>query len=326
MLEEAFIKSAKTALEKEAKAVLKLSDRIGESFVKAVNTILSHKGKLVICGVGKSGLIGQKIAATMSSTGTSALFLHACDAVHGDMGIYEAGDPTILISNSGSTEECLRLMPLLKQFNSPIIAIVGRIDSPMAKQADIVLDASCDGEADPLGIVPTSSTTVALAWGDALACALITARNFTKIDFAKFHPAGQLGRTLLLKVKDVMHPVKECAVAKAHDLLKETVVKMTENPLGAACIVDDCGGLAGLITDGDIRRAFKCDCDFNKIQCADIMTKKPVSILPEASLGQAVALMEERPSNKRLSVLPVVDNSGKFAGIIRLHDIYQPKR
>ncbi|MBR4597232.1 MAG: SIS domain-containing protein, partial [Opitutales bacterium] len=199
-----FTDAARNVLLSEAKAIESLSKRLGKEFEDAVNLILGHKGKVIISGVGKSGWIGRKMAATLTSTGTPAVFLHACEAVHGDLGIYEAGDPTILISNSGATSECLRIMPVLKSFGYKNIALVGNQNSPMARDADITLDASFEREGDPIGIVPTTSTTTALAFADAIACALMAARNFSKEDFARFHPAGQLGRNLTYKVSDVM--------------------------------------------------------------------------------------------------------------------------
>ena len=314
---------ARATLECEANSILGAVKKLDENFVRAVETIMSHKGKLLVCGVGKSGLVGAKITATLSSTGTPAVFMHACDAVHGDLGVYEPGDPTILISNSGSTVECLRLIPILKNFNSTIIAMVGNTDSPMGRDSDIVLDVSSHGEADPLGIVPTNSTTLAMAMGDALACALMKARGFSKEDFARCHPAGQLGRNLLLKVGDVMHKEGECASAKASWTIREVVIEMTRKPLGAASVVDDSNRLIGLVTDGDLRRMLQKVVDLDAVKCADIMTKYPVSIEPDASLGKAVKLMEERKS--KISVLPVVGEKGEFLGLLRLHDIYQPQ-
>lgn len=314
---------AKATLECEANSILASVKRLDENFVRAVETILAHKGKLLVCGVGKSGLVGQKITATLSSTGTPAVFLHACEAVHGDLGVYEPGDPTILISNSGATVECVRLIPILKSFNSPIIALVGNIDSPMGRESDIVLDASSQGEADPLGIVPTNSTTLAMAMGDALACALMKARGFSKEDFARFHPAGQLGRNLLLKVGDVMHSAKDCATATASTSVREVVIAMTQKPLGAACVLNSENKIEGFITDGDLRRMLQTVVDLDALKCADIMTKSPICISPDASLGKAVEVMEGRQS--KISVLPVVNDAGEFLGLLRLHDIYQPQ-
>ena len=321
MNESDLISVAREVLKCEANSILSAVERLDSNFARAVDTVLSHKGKLLVCGVGKSGLVAQKIAATLSSTGTTAVFLHACDAVHGDLGVYEPGDPTILISNSGATVECVRLIPILKKFKSTIIALIGNVDSPMGRASDIVLDASSHGEADPLGIVPTNSTTLAMAMGDALACALMKARKFSKEDFAKFHPAGQLGRNLLLTVADVMTPAAECAVVSADDTIRKVVIEMTRKPLGAACAISADGTLEGLVTDGDVRRMLQNAVDLDSMKCSDIMTRKPVCAAAEDSLGQAVKLMEARKS--KLSVLPVISEGGKFGGLVRLHDIYQ---
>ena len=321
MNESDLISVAREVLKCEANSILSAVARLDSNFARAVDTVLSHKGKLLVCGVGKSGLVAQKIAATLSSTGTPAVFLHACDAVHGDLGVYEPGDPTILISNSGATVECVRLIPILKKFKSTIIALIGNVDSPMGRASDIVLDASSHGEADPLGIVPTNSTTLAMAMGDALACALMKARKFSKEDFAKFHPAGQLGRNLLLTVADVMTPAAECAVVSADDTIRKVVIEMTRKPLGAACAISADGTLEGLVTDGDVRRMLQNAVDLDSMRCSDIMTRKPVCAAAEDSLGQAVKLMEARKS--KLSVLPVISEGGKFGGLVRLHDIYQ---
>lgn len=316
-----FMNVAQSALECEANAISAAAKRIDKNFQKAVEIIMSHKGKLMICGVGKSGLVGQKMAATLSSTGTPAVFIHAGEAVHGDLGLYEPGDPTILISKSGATVECLRIIPLLKSFNSKIIALIGNTDSPMGKEADVVIDASVACEADPLGIVPTSSSTLALALGDAIACALISARGFTKSDFARLHPAGQLGKNLNLKVSDVMQGLEHCAIISPNTNIRQTVIAMTEKPLGAACICDDSGKLLGLITDGDIRRMLRQDIAIDKTTAEEIMTKSPVTTSADKSLVEAVRLMENRKS--KLSVLPVIGENLHAQGLIRLHDIYQ---
>ena len=323
MEDSELIALGKAVLNCEADTIKTATSRVGESFAKAIREILSHKGKLMVSGVGKSGLVGQKIAATLSSTGTPAVFMHACDAVHGDLGVYEPGDPTLLISNSGSTVECLRLIPILKKFNSTIIALIGNLDSPMGRDCDIILDASSCGEADPLGIVPTNSTTLAMAMGDAMACAWMKARGFSKEDFARFHPAGQLGRNLLLNVRDIMSPLSHCAVVNAANTVREVVIAMTRFPLGAACVLDENGVLTGIVTDGDVRRMLQSVVDLDALTCGEMMTKKPICIEPDASLGRAVKLMEERKS--KISVLPVVDGGGKCLGLLRLHDIYQPQ-
>ena len=236
---------AQAVLKVEAQALAAAADRLDHNLTKAVELLLAHDGKVVVSGIGKSGHIGQKIAATLASTGTPAVFLHAAEAVHGDLGIYTPGDPSILISKSGSTAELLRLIPVLRQFRSPLIAIVGNLNSPMAKQADVVLDARVEREADPLNLAPTCSTTVALALGDALAVALMMARRFTDQDFARYHPAGQLGRNLWLKVADVMHENDAVAWVKPETPLRQVIIAMSERPLGAACVVDEAVSVAG---------------------------------------------------------------------------------
>ena len=307
----------------EATAIKLAAKRLDDSFEKALDVILESKSKLVVCGIGKSGRIGTKLAATLSSCGISSVFLHAAEAIHGDLGVYQPGDPTIVLSKSGSTAEVLRLMPMFKKFESPVIAIVGNVDSPIASAADIVLDGSVESEADPLNLMPTSSSTVSLAIGDALAAALVQARDFTKEDFATYHPGGQLGRNLLLKVQDVMHPFDQIACAKAEETLRDVVIQMTKFPLGGACIVDDNNCLIGIITDGDIRRLLSKDGDILSLRIGDCMTKSPIFTRLNTSLGDAVRLMEDRSS--QISILPVLANEGKqLVGILRLHDAYQP--
>lgn len=319
---EKYMEAARHLMRCEAQALNSALEKLDENFERAVEIILAHKGKLMICGVGKSGLVGQKLAATFSSTGTPAVFMHAGEAVHGDLGIYEPGDPTILISKSGATLECMRVMPVLRKFNSKLIVIVGNTDSPMARLADVVIDASVACEGDPLGLVPTTSSTLALAMGDAIACALMSARGFKKEDFAIRHPAGQLGKNLTMNVEDVMHKEGECAFISPSSTLRESVIAMTKKPLGAACIIDENKNLLGIITDGDIRRLLQQHIELDRATASEIMTKSPVKISPEASLAEAVKLMEERPS--KLSVLPIVDSENRALGLVRLHDIYQP--
>ena len=315
---------AQAVLKAEAQALATAAARLDHNLTKTVELLLAHDGKVVVSGIGKSGHIGQKIAATLASTGTPAVFLHAAEAVHGDLGIYTPGDPSILISKSGSTAELLRLIPVLRQFQSPLIVIVGNLNSPMAQQADVVLDARVEKEADPLNLAPTCSTTVALALGDALAVALMLARRFTDQDFARYHPAGQLGRALWLKVADVMHQPEAVAWVKPDMPLRQVIIAMSQRPLGAACVVDDAFQLLGIITDGDLRRALLTHEDIRLLQAAGCMTRQPTTITPEASLKEAARLMEDRPS--QISVLPVVDSrSQRCLGLIRIHDIYQPE-
>lgn len=318
------MRAAKAAMEIEAQALTKACSKLDENFQKAVEIILDSKGKLVICGVGKSGHIANKLAATFSSMGTPSVFLHATEAVHGDLGLFESGNAVIMISKSGATAECLRIIPILKLFGAKIIAIVGNTNSPMALESDAVIDASVEQEADPIGLAPTASSTLALALGDALSCAVSHAKNFTKNDFAKYHPAGQLGRNLTIKVSSVMHAKENCAFISKDDSIRKAVIEMTQKPLGAACVVDENGKLIGLATDGDIRRMLQKDIEIDSTAVENIMTKSPITIRENANLGEAASLMEDRPS--KLSVLPVVDKNFKALGILRLHDVYQPTK
>ncbi|OYV48646.1 MAG: hypothetical protein B7X06_00935 [Verrucomicrobia bacterium 21-51-4] len=240
------------------------------------------------------------------------------------MGVYTPGDPTILISKSGATAELVRLIPVLREFQSPLIGVLGNIRSPLAEQVDVVLDATVSQEADPLGIAPTSSATLAMALGDALASALMLARGFGKEDFARFHPAGQLGRNLLLKVADVMHPMEAVAKVTQQASLREVVILLSEFPMGGACVVDEAGNLEGFITDGDIRRALKLHEDIRGLKASDLMTPNPTCTFPGVTIDEAVRQMEDRPS--QIYVLPVVEtNSKKCLGLLRLHDVYQPQ-
>ncbi len=318
------IATARHVLVEEARVLQAAVGRAESAVVRAAKLIFETKGKVVVTGVGKSGLVGQKIAATLCSTGTPAVFLHASEAFHGDLGIYHPGDPTILISKSGSTAELVRLVPLLIQLKSPRIAVVGRADSPIGRQSDIVLDIGVDREADMLGIVPTSSATLSLALGDALAVVLMKLRRFSEKDFARFHPAGQLGRNLLLTVAEVMHQTERVALVAPETPLREVLIAMTKFPLGAACVVDGARNLAGIITDGDIRRILQVHDDIRGLKACEVMKANPIRTTPTASLGEAAKLMEDRPS--QISVLPVVDTeTGKRClGLLRIHDLYQP--
>ena len=310
-------------MQAEAAAIELAAQRLGAEFERALELILQANSKLVICGIGKSGHIGTKLAATLSSCGVPSVFLHAAEAIHGDLGVYQPGDPTIVLSKSGSTAEVLRLMPMFQKFASPVIAIVGNMESPIAAAADVVLDGSVEREADPLNLMPTSSSTVSLAIGDALAAALVQARAFTKEEFATYHPGGQLGRNLLMTVGDVMHPAARVACARADETLREVVIAMTRFPLGGACVLDAEQHLLGIITDGDIRRLLSQDGDILNLQVGACMTKAPIATQPTVPLGDALRVMEDRSS--QISVLPVVaEQGGKFIGLLRLHDAYQP--
>ncbi len=317
------VEFAQGVLEAEARALLQMSQRLDGNITRAADILLNHTGKVVVSGVGKSGYVAQKIAATFSSTGTPAVFLHPAEALHGDVGVYHPGDPTIVLSKSGTTVEIMRLMPMLMQFKSPIIAIVGDSNSPIARRADIILDASVSCEADPLGIVPTSSAIASMAMGDVLACILMKRRRFQEKDFALLHPGGQLGRNLLYCVNEVMHKLSSVAVISQDTDLRQVVEAMTKFPLGAACVVDKNGILLGIITDGDIRRLLLSDGDVRKLKVSEMMIYNPVVSYPNMLLADALRIMEDRKS--KISVLPVVEHtSNKLLGLIRLHDMYQP--
>lgn len=311
---------ARAVLEAEANELHLAAGRLGDNFARALDLVVSRGAKVVVTGLGKSGHIAHKIAATLCSTGTPAVFLHAAEAAHGDVGVYCMGDPTILISKSGATVELLRLVPVLRSFRSPLIGILGNITSPLAAAVDIVLDASVHREADSLNLAPTSSSTVAMGIGDALAIALMRARKFSDEDFARFHPSGQLGRSLWLSVADIMHERSKTACIMPGDSIRQVVMTMTQCPLGAACVLDGSGALAGIITDGDLRRALQQHDDIRSLHARDIMTSRPVTISPEASLREAEILMEQRRSP--ISVLPVVDRDRCYLGLVRIHDLY----
>jgi len=311
---------ARAAIEIEAASLTRAAGRLDDELIRAVDLILAHPGKVVVTGIGKSGHIARKIVATLCSTGTSAVFLHPAEAIHGDLGIYTPGDPTLLISKNGSSRELLALVPMLREFQSPLIGILGSKTSPLAGQLDVLLDASVEREADPHNMAPTASAVTAMALGHALAIALMCARNFTPREFSRFHPGGQIGRNLLLAVREAMHTGDEVATVAPNTPLKEVIIAMTQRPLGGACVVAADGSLAGFLTDGDLRRALTAHDDIRALRAEDAMTKAPVTIGPDATLGEALERMERRRS--QISVLPVVDQSGRALGLLRLHDIY----
>ncbi len=321
---DSVLQAARQSMTVEAEALACLAERLDAEFLRAVDILHRHPGKIIISGMGKSGHIAQKIAATLSSTGTPAVFMHAGEARHGDLGIYHPGDPTILISKSGSTAELVHLIPILKDFDSQIIGIVGNTNSEIARHADAVLDASVCREADPLGLVPTSSIMTALAFGDALAAALITLKGFGGADFARFHPAGQLGRNLLNRVSDVMQPADKIAWVEGSQSLREVVIEMSRFPQGACCVGQPNRPLSGLITDGDIRRVLESVEDIRGITAETIMTRSPACIHEDAPLADAIKIMENRP--RQISVLPVLRvDGGACVGLLRIHDAYQPQ-
>jgi len=306
----------------ESEAIAKTADRLKQDEIERVVRILAAcKGKIVLLGVGKSGIIAQKIAATMTSTGTAAVYLHPSDALHGGIGIIQPDDVVIILSNSGETDEIIEMLPYLKHRQVPIVALVGNLRSTLARRADAVIDGSVEHEACPLNLAPTTSTTVALALGDALAMTLMQVKGLTPDDFAINHPAGQLGKRLTLKVADLMHGGTANPLVRSGAIWVEIVKGISDGGLGAVNVVDDAGRLAGIITDGDLRRTIqKCDpSSLANLNCYEIMTKDPAFASPELLAYDALRLMEDRPS--QISVLPVVDGDRVCIGLIRLHDI-----
>ncbi len=308
------LKEAKEIITQEAEALLKLANNLDEEFVKAIETLLDTKGRVILTGVGKSGLICKKIAATLSSTGTPAFFLHPADAAHGDLGMVKGEDTIIAVSNSGETEELLNIIPILKSFGIPIIAITNNPNSSLAKLADITLNLHVEKEACPLGLAPTASTTSTLALGDAIAAVLMKLKGFSSSDFAKFHPGGKLG-IRLSKLKDIMRTGDEIPSVSPEASLKEVICEISSKKLGATLVMKD-RELVGIITDGDLRRALEKGIDFSS-EAKDIMTSNPKTINPDAFAEKAIELMEKF----KITVLPVVDKENKVVGIIHLHDI-----
>ncbi|MFN2455600.1 MAG: SIS domain-containing protein [Pyrinomonadaceae bacterium] len=309
-------------LRMEADAITETAGRLEAAEVeRAIELLISCTGKVVTIGAGKSGIVAQKIAATMTSTGTAAVYLHASDALHGGLGIVTPDDVAIALSNSGETMEVLEVLPFLRSRRVPVIAIVGDLHSTLARGADARLDASVDKEACPLNLAPTTSTTVALAIGDALAMTLMEIKNWTPEKFAVNHPAGQLGKRLTLRVADLMHGGANNPTVKLDAPWLEVIACISRGGLGAVCVVDEAKQLLGVITDGDLRRALQRiqHAELEHLTCAAIMTPNPIVARPDLLAYDALRLMEDRPS--QISVLPVVDDTQTCVGLIRLHDI-----
>lgn len=318
------IEAARKLLHCEARSIERASARLGAEFESAVRLLAGASGKIITAGMGKSGAAARKLAATLCATGSPAAYLHPAEAEHGDFGLLEPGDVLILISKSGTTPELLRLAARARDLGVSRIGICGRLDTDLARLCDIALDASVEEEGDPYNLIPASSAIVATALGDALALALAGLRRFSPDDFRLLHPGGQLGRNLRLRVRDAMHSGDEVPWVRPQDSLREVVIAMTRKPLGAACVLGEEGRLAGLITDGDLRRALERFDDIRPLAAADVMTRSPITISPDATLREALVLMERRP--RQLSVLPVVASDGLALGLLRLHDIYQARQ
>ena len=314
------IEQARRVLAAEAAAIEALIPRINGQFTSAVELILACKGRVIVTGMGKSGLIGKKIAATLASTGTPSFFLHPAEGIHGDLGMVTANDTILAISNSGETAEVISIVPALKRIGATIIGMAGRPESTLAQVADVFLDVAVEKEACPLGLAPTSSTTATLALGDALAVALLSCRKFTPEDFALFHPGGSLGRKLLLTVENVMHSGDDNPIVTIDKTVKEALFTMTAKGLGATSVVDSEGCLLGIITDGDIRRGLEKGHDFLDKPVDAIMTRTPRTITPDKLAAQALNIMEKNKP-RPITVLPVVNEQFHAIGIIHLTDL-----
>ena len=321
-MSEGHLEDIQQVLRIESDAIGQTATRLdGAQVDRVVELLAKCRGKVVILGVGKSGIIGQKIAATMTSAGTAALYLHPSDALHGGLGIVQQDDVVIVLSNSGETDEICAMIPYLKNRGVPIVAVVGNLNSTLASRADAVLDASVDKEACPLNLAPTTSTTVALAIGDALAMTVMKVKGLTSDDFAVNHPAGRLGKRLTLRVADLMHRDGDTPTISMGSSWVEVVRALSKGGLGAVCVVDADGRLAGIITDGDLRRAVERTSHdlLANLTSDDFMTRTPVVATPELLAFDALRLMEDRP--RQIAVLPVVDADQICVGLIRVHDI-----
>jgi arabinose-5-phosphate isomerase len=311
------LNKAKEVIQIEAKAIEALAKKLDGNFVKAVDLIAKCQGRVIVAGMGKTGIVGRKIAATLSSTGTPAIFMHSAEAVHGDMGQVTKADVVVVISSSGETEETTRLLPLLKKIGAKTIAMTGNRKSSLAKFSDVVLDVSVEKEGCPLGLAPMASTTATLVMGDALAACLIVKKGFRKEDFAFYHPGGALGRRLLLKVEDLMRKGEHFPKVKDDRKVQDVLLAITKARCGSACIVDAKGKLVGIFTDGDLRRHLEEGPGVLQKVVKTVMTKNPTTISHNHLAAEAFALLKER----KIDELPVVDEKGKPVGLLDIQDL-----
>jgi arabinose-5-phosphate isomerase len=311
------IKRARQVLDIEAEAIKTLKSRIGVEFQRALELIMKSKGRVVVSGMGKTGIIAQKFSATLASTGTPSLFLHSAEAVHGDLGRVTPDDIIVIISNSGEGEEIKQLLPLLKKIGSKIIALTGHKHSILARHSDAVLDVSVKKEACPLGLAPTASTTATLAMSDALAVCLIEMKGFKEKDFAFYHPAGMLGKRLLLKVEDIMRKGADNPVVRENRKVAEVLVKITQARAGSATVVDNRGRLAGIFTDGDLRRHLETDPRLASRRVGDVMTANPITVTGGMLAAEAMRILQQ----KKIDELPVVDKNRKPIGLLDVQDL-----
>ncbi|MCK5450882.1 MAG: KpsF/GutQ family sugar-phosphate isomerase [Candidatus Omnitrophica bacterium] len=311
------VSSAKNVLRNESEAIAKLIDKIDESFEKIIDLLAVNKGRVIVTGMGKPGFIAQKVSATMSSTGTASLYLHPAEALHGDLGRVTNEDVIIAFSNSGETEEVVRLLPIIKKIGAKLISVTGNAQSTLAVNSDFTIDSSVEKEACPMGLAPTTSTTAMLALGDALAIALLEKKNIQPKDFALYHPGGSLGKRLFLKVEDIMRTKDRTPIVAFDAKIKDVLLKITEMRAGSASVIDGNGKLIGIFTDGDLRRHFEDGQNLSNQPIGDIMTKSPTTITGEQLVAEAFKLL----TDKKIDEIPVVDDKGAPVGILDVQDI-----
>ncbi|MBK7980367.1 MAG: KpsF/GutQ family sugar-phosphate isomerase [Ignavibacteriae bacterium] len=317
MSEQEIIDKGKKVVEIELNAITDLKSKINTSFAEAVKLIYETNGRIIFTGMGKSGLIARKIVATFNSTGTAAFYLHPTDALHGDLGMVRKGDVAIIISKSGTTDELKNLVLMFRRIEVKIIGILGIINSAIARDCDVVLDASVKEEACPYDLAPTSSTTAALVIGDAVAISVLELRGFTQEDFAMLHPAGSLGKRLTLKISEIMYKGNDFPSVREETSIKETILEMTKKRLGATCVLNKNGDLIGIVTDGDLRRQLEKNLDLKNLRAENIMTKNPKVINENLLASFALQQME----NYNITSLVAVDDSGRPIGLVHLHDL-----
>jgi len=321
MNKDNILKLGRAVIETERDALDALIPRINDNFYKACEFLYACQGRVVVLGMGKSGHIGGKIAATLASTGTPAFFVHPAEASHGDLGMITRNDVVLALSNSGNTEEILTILPIIKRLNVPLIAMLGSTNSNLGKNASVVLDVSVEQEACPLNLAPTSSTTASLVMGDALAVALLETRGFTKEDFARSHPAGSLGRQLLLKVADIMHKEDELPVVSPDTLVPKMLVEMSDKLLGMVAVVDKHNKILGVFTDGDLRRTLEANPDINLLTADEVMTPNCITVEPDILAAAAVQIMDDNNINGLL----VSDAQGCLLGVLNMLDLLHAK-
>lgn len=311
------LKRAREVLDIEAKAIMDLKPRINKGFQQALDLIMKTKGRVVVSGIGKTGIIAQKFSATLSSTGTPSLFLHSAEAVHGDLGRVTKEDIVIILSYSGESEEIKKLLPVLKKIGSKVVCITGNSQSLMARYSDVVLDTAVKKEACPLGLAPTASTTAMLAMSDALAVCLLELKGFKEKDFAFYHPGGQLGRRLLLKVEDIMRKGRDNPVVGEEQKVTDVLVKITQARAGSASVIDKKGKLTGIFTDGDLRRHLEIEADLSMRRIKDVMTSNPTAVSPNMLAFEAMRILRE----KKIDEVPVVDDKNRPVGLLDVQDL-----